>query len=102
MTMGTVRGTEIRSTWDLAPGRRLGDDPEGRSPIRACSSRISPESNRGVPPMLRRLLVSAAALLVALATGPAPVLAAPERPLNVLFLLVDDLRPELGCYGNAG
>lgn len=22
------------------------------------------------------------------------------RPFNVLFIAVDDLRPELGCYGN--
>ena len=26
---------------------------------------------------------------------------ATSRPLNVLFLAVDDLRPELGCYGNS-
>ena len=36
-----------------------------------------------------------------LATGALPVVAAdpvPQKP-NVLFLVVDDLRPELGCYG---
>ncbi len=27
-------------------------------------------------------------------------LAAPERRPNILFVIVDDLRPELGCYGN--
>ena len=34
----------------------------------------------------------------ALAAEPA---AGGERPLNVLFIAVDDLRPELGCYGSS-
>jgi arylsulfatase A-like enzyme len=43
---------------------------------------------------MRNLLLLALPLLLA-ATGQ-------ERPrLNVLFVAVDDLRPELGCYGNA-
>lgn len=32
-------------------------------------------------------------------SGAAP--ASPERPPHVLFVVVDDLRPELGCYGAA-
>ncbi|MGH9837895.1 MAG: sulfatase-like hydrolase/transferase, partial [Blastocatellia bacterium] len=36
--------------------------------------------------------------VLALACGPA---AATEQKLNVLFIAVDDLRPALGCYGNA-
>ena len=43
------------------------------------------------------LLLAAVALLQAL--GPYPVEAA-ERP-NVLFIAVDDLRPDIGCYGHA-
>ena len=35
----------------------------------------------------------------------APMQAAPgdaaQRPMNVLFVVADDLRPELGCYDNA-
>ncbi|HYF36953.1 MAG TPA: sulfatase-like hydrolase/transferase, partial [Prosthecobacter sp.] len=38
-------------------------------------------------------------LLLALLLLAAPVMAA-ER-MNVLFLMSDDLRPHLGCYGNA-
>src|SRR3954452_7340054 len=26
---------------------------------------------------------------------------AADKPMNVLFIAVDDLRPELGCYGNS-
>ena len=45
------------------------------------------------PPMFKKLLTC---LLVAAAAGAH----AEDKKLNVLFLVVDDLRPELGCYGN--
>ncbi len=48
---------------------------------------------------LPALLFSAAATLVATAAILAPAAAAEARK-NVLFIAVDDLRPELGCYGN--
>ncbi len=38
-------------------------------------------------------------LIVIVASGPA--IAADAQHPNVLFIAVDDLRPELGCYGNA-
>lgn len=41
-------------------------------------------------------LLSAISLLLLLA----PVLQADDRKPNVLFIAVDDLRPDLGCYGN--
>src|SRR3954454_24918861 len=46
---------------------------------------------------MRSLLVSVAAVLFA--TGPAPAADTPQR-LNVLFLIADDMRPDLGCYGH--
>lgn len=48
--------------------------------------------------MLRRTLLLVAALAV-LATGIGRAAADDAKKLNVLFLMVDDLRPELGCYG---
>lgn len=46
---------------------------------------------------LRAAALAAGSLTMALHTG-----AAPTRPKNVLLFCVDDLRPQLGCYGKAG
>ncbi len=43
---------------------------------------------------MKQLLLTVAATLLSITT-----LVAADRP-NVLFIAVDDLRPELGCYGN--
>ena len=40
----------------------------------------------------------ALSLILAVATLATPVIRAAEKP-NVLFIAIDDLRPELGCYG---
>jgi iduronate 2-sulfatase len=50
--------------------------------------------------MQRRIVWTAAALLFALRVGSAA--AAADPPLNVLFVFIDDLRAELGCYGTDG
>jgi iduronate 2-sulfatase len=50
-----------------------------------------------------RIRIAAVALLAPLLGVALPCSGAEEaRPkFNVLFIAVDDLRPELGCYGNA-
>ncbi|MFM1767985.1 MAG: hypothetical protein RJA22_514 [Verrucomicrobiota bacterium] len=53
-----------------------------------------------MPPALARLAAAwMAAASLGLLTAHAAHAASPARP-NILFLAVDDLRPELGCYGS--
>lgn len=56
-----------------------------------------------MPPFDRRSLLKALAAAGLTAALPLPVLAAsaPRKARNILFIAVDDLRPQLGCYGNA-
>ena len=68
---------------------------------------IAPESNLRVPnqrPKEDSLRVLALALVIAgVAWGmiPAPALYAAETRLNVVWIVGEDLGPELGCYGDA-
>lgn len=47
-----------------------------------------------------RLLARQSLISLALFTGPALLAAAPATRPNILFIAIDDLRPELGCYGD--
>lgn len=52
------------------------------------------------PLLSRRFAINAAALMILLGfSSPAFAQAQPAKPMNVLFIAVDDLRAELGCYG---
>lgn len=50
---------------------------------------------------MQRVILGLGIFLCVCCWATVPVLGAlRERPMNVLFVIVDDLRPELGCYGN--
>lgn len=49
---------------------------------------------------LWKVVKIASAAVVALAVASTPSCSAEERPLNVLWVMADDLRPQLGCYGD--
>ncbi len=68
-----------------------------------CGVSPSPRP-RPRPSRARRTALAALAAVVAAACGPqpAPGPAGPERrPYNVLLISLDDLRPDLGCLGDA-
>ncbi len=51
--------------------------------------------------MTKKYSVPVAMLALPLLTNAAAVRAQPVAKPNVLLIMVDDLRPDLGCYGNS-
>jgi len=103
----------IPSIRRLARESKGGGTPPGQTPrshdraYEAPEGRLARESKGGWTPLGRTprshdraygsmpgAIICAIALLLSLALQ-----ARAERPMNVLFVVVDDLRPELGCYG---
>ena len=78
----------------MAPATSASRSREGPTP---------PQTNRPheghlIPTMKRAIAAVILGLLSCTLAAKAKAEAAPSRP-NVLFIVIDDLRPELGCYG---
>ncbi len=85
-----MRGSARREAGDLDALEE--HDIASRSPSSETRARDRGDGGRGILLLALALASAAAGLLHACRPPPA------GRP-NVLFLVVDDLRPELGCYG---
>lgn len=76
----------------------------GESRFTACfTSRIIPGFTKGAPieAVFLRVLAGVIAVAVTAGVAIADVRPSNDRPFNVLMIAVDDLRPDLGCYGSA-